>query len=57
MRIHEQVRAADGALGVSLVAHPLQRVFFTLSAWRDRAAVDALVSAEPHRSRWAATTR
>ena len=41
MRIHRQVRAADGALGVSLVAHPLQREFFTLSAWRDRAAVDA----------------
>jgi heme-degrading monooxygenase HmoA len=50
MRIHRQVRAADGALGVSLVAHPLQREFFTLSAWRDRAAVDALVRAEPHRS-------
>jgi heme-degrading monooxygenase HmoA len=44
------VRAADGALGVSLVAHPLRREFFTLSAWRDRAAVDALVRAEPHRS-------
>ena len=50
MRIHRQVRAADGALGVSLVAHPLRREFFTLSAWRDRAAVDALVRAEPHRS-------
>jgi heme-degrading monooxygenase HmoA len=50
MRIHRQVRAADGALGVSLVARPLQREFFTLSAWRDRAAVDALVRAEPHRS-------
>lgn len=50
MRIHRQVRAADGVLGVSLVAHPLQREFFTLSAWRDRAAVDALVRAEPHRS-------
>ena len=50
MRIHRQVRVADGALGVSLVAHPLRREFFTLSAWRDRAAVDALVRAEPHRS-------
>ena len=29
MRIHRQVRAADGALGVSLVAHPLRREFFT----------------------------
>jgi quinol monooxygenase YgiN len=50
MRIHRQVRAADGVLGVSLVAHPLRREFYTLSAWRDRAAVDALVRAEPHRS-------
>jgi len=50
MRIHRQVRAADGVLGLSLVAHPLRREFFTLSAWRDRAAVDALVRAEPHRS-------
>ena len=50
MRIHRQVRAADGAYGVSLEAHPLRREFFTLSAWRDDAAVRALVAAEPHRS-------
>jgi len=50
MRIHRQVRSADGAYGVSLSAHPLRREFFTLSAWRDDAAVRALVAAEPHRS-------
>jgi quinol monooxygenase YgiN len=50
MRVHAQTRRADGALGVSLVAHPLKREFFTLSAWRDRAALDALVRTEPHRS-------
>ena len=50
MRIHRQVRSADGAYGVSLEAHPLRREFFTLSAWRDDAAVRALVAAEPHRS-------
>jgi hypothetical protein len=48
LRIHRQVRAADGAFGVSLIARPLHREFFTLSAWRDRAAVNALVRAEPH---------
>ncbi|MGY1616807.1 hypothetical protein ACI797_08680 [Geodermatophilus sp. SYSU D00691] len=48
MRIHRQVRAADGALGVSLVAHPLRREFLTLSAWRDRAALEALVRTQPH---------
>lgn len=48
MRIHRQVRAADGALGLSLIARPLRREFFTLSAWRNRAALDALVRAQPH---------
>jgi hypothetical protein len=50
MRIHRQVRRADGAYGVSLEAHPLKREFLTLSSWRDDAAVKALVGAEPHRS-------
>ena len=48
MRIHRQVRAADGALGVSLIARPFRREFLTLSAWRDRGALDALVRAQPH---------
>jgi heme-degrading monooxygenase HmoA len=50
MRVHTQVRKADGALGVSLVAHPLRREFATLSAWRDREALNAMVRAEPHRT-------
>jgi quinol monooxygenase YgiN len=48
LRIHRQVRAADGALGISLIARPLHREFLTLSAWRDRTALDALVRAQPH---------
>ena len=39
MRIHRQVRRADGAYGVSLEAHPLKREFLTLSSWRDDDAV------------------
>ena len=50
MRVLAQMRKADGAVGVSLVAHPLRREFATLSAWRDRAALDAAVRGEPHRS-------
>ena len=50
LRVHAQVRKADGVLGVSLVAHPLRREFSTLSAWRDRASLDAMVRAEPHRT-------
>jgi hypothetical protein len=49
IRIHRQVRASDGALGVSLIAHPLRREFLTPSAWRDRDALHALVRTEPHR--------
>lgn len=50
MRIYRQVLDADGALGVSLIAHPLRREFFTLSAWRDRNALNNMVRTEPHRS-------
>lgn len=50
IRVLAQIRRADGALGVSLVAHPLRREFFTLSAWTDRSALDAVVGSEPHRS-------
>ena len=40
LRIRRQVLRADGALGVSLVAHPLRRQVLTLSAWSDRQAVN-----------------
>jgi hypothetical protein len=48
MRIHRQVRAADGALGISLIARPLRREFMTLSASRDRSRLEAVVRAHPH---------
>ncbi|WP_232661594.1 DUF3291 domain-containing protein [Pseudonocardia sp. TRM90224] len=50
MRIYAQTRKAEGAVGVSLVAHPLRREFATLSAWRDEAALRQMVRTEPHRS-------
>lgn len=50
LRIRRRVMAADGALGVALEARPLRRTFRTVSAWRDRAALDAFVRAEPHRT-------
>ncbi len=50
MRIRAQATGADGAFGVSLVARPLAREFYTLSAWRDRDAITSFVRAEPHRS-------
>ncbi|MFI8289154.1 DUF4188 domain-containing protein [Streptomyces sp. ms191] len=45
-----QVRSAPGALGASLIAQPLKRTFYTLSAWEDRDALSAYARAEPHRS-------
>jgi hypothetical protein len=50
MRVLAQMRKADGAVGVSLVAHPLRREFATLSAWRDRSTLDEAVRSEPHLS-------
>ena len=44
LRIHRQVRRSDGAIGVALIARPLRREFYTLSSWRDRDAVDAMVA-------------
>ncbi|MFJ3581551.1 DUF3291 domain-containing protein [Streptomyces sp. NPDC090127] len=45
-----QVRSAPGALGASLIAQPLKRTFYTLSAWEDRDALYAYARTEPHRS-------
>ncbi|MFD7322300.1 DUF3291 domain-containing protein [Streptomyces sp. NPDC059875] len=45
-----QVKSAPGALGASLIAQPLKRTFYTLSAWEDRDALYAYARAEPHRS-------
>jgi hypothetical protein len=49
MRVRAQVRRTPGALGVSLVAEPGHRTFWTLSAWTDRAAIDTFVGTAPHR--------
>ena len=48
LRIRRQMLRSSGVLGVSLVARPLAKTFYTLSAWESRAALDAAVAAEPH---------
>jgi heme-degrading monooxygenase HmoA len=50
MRIRRQVAGAPGALGLSLDARPFRRTFFTLSAWRDRESIDAMIVQDPHRA-------
>lgn len=48
MRIRKQVRASPGAIGVSFVAQPLKKTFWTLSAWTDQGALDTFVRTSPH---------
>jgi hypothetical protein len=49
LRIRRQMLASPGALGLSLIARPMHRTFWTLSAWQDQAALSAAVGREPHR--------
>lgn len=44
-----QVRSAPGAYGASLIAQPMKRVFYTLSAWESRDALYVYARTEPHR--------
>ncbi|MFI6035785.1 DUF3291 domain-containing protein [Streptomyces sp. NPDC051315] len=46
----KQVTGAPGAYGASLIAQPLKRTFWTVSAWQDREALYRYAKAEPHRS-------
>jgi len=48
LRIRRQMLGSPGALGLSLIARPLRRTFWTLSAWQDQAALSAAVGREPH---------
>ncbi len=46
----KQVTGAPGAFGASLIAEPLKRTFWTLSAWEDKKALYTYAKTEPHRS-------
>lgn len=48
LRIRRQMLASPGVLGVSLIARPLRRTFWTLSAWQDQAFLRAATSRQPH---------
>ncbi|WP_035848094.1 DUF3291 domain-containing protein [Kitasatospora azatica] len=45
-----QVKTAPGALGASLVAQPLKRTFWTLSAWESREDLYTYAKTEPHKT-------
>jgi quinol monooxygenase YgiN len=49
--IQKQLDAApDGLVGYSLLAKPLRSSYWTLSVWRDRAALAAFIRQPPHRA-------
>ncbi|MER5867260.1 DUF3291 domain-containing protein [Kitasatospora sp. NPDC002040] len=43
-----QVKTAPGAVGATLIAQPLKRTFWTLSAWEDRKTLYTYAKTEPH---------
>ena len=50
VRIRRQMLGSPGVHGVSLIAQPLRRTFYTLSAWQDRDALNRAVAGQPHAS-------
>jgi quinol monooxygenase YgiN len=47
-RVRKQVMRSPGAIGVSLMAQPLKKTFWTLSVWTDQGALDTFVRTSPH---------
>jgi quinol monooxygenase YgiN len=49
-KIQRQLNAGpDGLIGYSLLAKPLRSNYWTLSVWRDGAALERFIQASPHR--------
>ena len=49
LRIRRQMLGSPGLAGLSLIAEPIRKTFWTLSAWQDQAALRGATGAEPHR--------
>ena len=47
-QVVRQLGTADGLVGYSLLARPLSKRFWTLSAWESEAALRAFVQDQPH---------
>lgn len=47
-QVVKQLATANGLLGYSLLARPLSKRFWTLSAWQNEAALRAFVQHPPH---------
>jgi heme-degrading monooxygenase HmoA len=46
--IQRELRGTDGIIGYSLLAHPLQRDFWTLSAWQNKNSLNTFVRSQVH---------
>jgi heme-degrading monooxygenase HmoA len=46
--IQRELRRTDGIIGYSLLAHPLRRDFWTLSAWHNKASLNSFVRSQVH---------
>jgi hypothetical protein len=46
--VARQLEDTSGLVGYSLLAQPVRKTFWTLSAWTDRDALDAFVRTMPH---------
>ncbi len=49
-QVVKQLASAQGLLGYSLLARPLSKRFWTLSAWENEKALAAFVQHPPHRN-------
>jgi len=47
-QVMKQLASAQGVLGYSLLARPLRKQFWTLSAWENAEALQAFVQHPPH---------
>ena len=48
LQVRKQVLASRGAIGVSLIAQPAHKTYWTLSAWTDQDALESFVRTMPH---------
>jgi hypothetical protein len=47
-QVVRQLASAEGVLGYSVLAHPLSKQFWTLSVWKNDAALRTFVQYPPH---------
>ena len=48
LSVVRQLERTDGLVGYSLLAQPMKKTFWTLSAWTDQQHLDAFARAMPH---------